>query len=229
MRKTAAIFKKQLKDTIKNKEILIQFLMFPIICLVMTKTVKMPDLPSNMFVVLFSSMYVGMAPLIAMSSIVAEEKSKNTLRVLLMSNVKAVEYLVGVGSCVMFFCLVGSLAMGFIGGYQGKELLTYLLVMLFGVLISIVIGAAIGTISRSEMHATSITVPIMLIFSFLPMISMFNENVLKISRFTFSQQVNTITEQLSKPIEGFTILVFLVNFVIASIIFIAAYRKSRLA
>ena len=63
MRNITVIFQKQIKDTFKNKEVLIQFVMFPIMALIMEKLVKVEELPQNYFVNLFSSMYVGMAPL----------------------------------------------------------------------------------------------------------------------------------------------------------------------
>lgn len=72
------IIKKQLKDTLKNVAVLIQFVMFPILAIIMTQAVRIDDMPPNFFVILFSTMYVGMAPLSSMSSIIAEEKEQNT-------------------------------------------------------------------------------------------------------------------------------------------------------
>ncbi len=44
----------------------------------------MDNMPDNFFVNLFGIMYIGMTPLVCVSSIIAEEKECNTLRVLLM-------------------------------------------------------------------------------------------------------------------------------------------------
>lgn len=85
--KIYAIFNKQLKDTLKNRSVLIQFLMFPIMAIIMQNSVKMQGMPENYFVTLFASMYIAMAPITSMAAIISEEKEKNTLRVLLMSNV----------------------------------------------------------------------------------------------------------------------------------------------
>ena len=93
MNNIAAIFKKQLKDTLKNKTVLIQFVMFPVLTLIMNNAIKMQEMPENFFVNLFATMYIGMAPLTSIASIISEEKEKNTLRVLIMSNVKPYEYL----------------------------------------------------------------------------------------------------------------------------------------
>ena len=88
MRNVGVIIKKQLKDTIKNKTVLIQFIMFPVMTLVMENAIHIKDMPENFFTKLFAVMYMGMAPLTAGASIISEEKEKNTLRVLMMANVK---------------------------------------------------------------------------------------------------------------------------------------------
>ncbi len=227
MRKISAILEKQIKDTLKNKEVLIQFLMFPVMALIMENTIQIPGMPEGFFVKLFSSMYIGMAPLTAMSAVVSEEKEKNTLRVLLMSDVKAGEYLMGIGSYVWFACMIGSLLLAVAGGFKGKELAVYLGIMCVGILISLLAGAAIGIMNRTQMAATSITVPVMMVFSFLPMIGMFNESVKKLADLTYSGQIYMWLQKigdLQLTIKNWAVV--LVNLMIAVICFGLAYRKS---
>ena len=88
MNNIAAVFKKQIKDTFKNKAILIQFVMFPVLTLIMNEAIQIEEMPKNYFVTMFAAMYIGMAPLTSMAAVIAEEKEKNTLRVLMMSNVR---------------------------------------------------------------------------------------------------------------------------------------------
>ena len=63
MRNITVIFLKQLKDTLKNKAVLIQFVMFPLMAVIMENAVKIDNMPEKFFVKLFSVMFVGMAPL----------------------------------------------------------------------------------------------------------------------------------------------------------------------
>ena len=142
-----AIFLKQLKDTFRNKTILIQFLLFPIMALIMESSMNSSDLPERYFVQLFAIMYVGMAPLCSMAAVLAEEKEKNTLRVLLLSNVKPREYLLGVGSYIWLACMLGTVALAWVGEYSGKELVLFLLLMGFGHMVSILFGGIIGILS----------------------------------------------------------------------------------
>lgn len=227
MKHAIAIFKKQVKDTVKNKAVLIQFIMFPIMTLIMNNAIQIDDLPKNFFVLLFASMYIGMAPLTAISSIIAEEKEQNTLRVLLMSNVKPSAYLIGVGSYVWLSCLLGSAVICFAGSYTAKERIFFLLTMAIGILISLLLGAAIGTFSKTQMMATSLMVPTMIFFSFLPMLSLFNETVAKFAKYTYSEQIRLTLSEISDPqLSGGRLLILMANMMLFAGLFLTAYKKT---
>ena len=221
-----AIFLKQLKDTFRNKTILIQFLLFPIMALIMESSMNSSDLPERYFVQLFAIMYVGMAPLCSMAAVLAEEKEKNTLRVLLLSNVKPREYLLGVGSYIWLACMLGTVALAWVGEYSGKELVLFLLLMGFGHMVSILFGGIIGILSKSQMAATSITIPFMMILAFLPMISMFNDKVKLYSQFLYTQQMNNIISNISETVVLPSNLGFiLLNAIIVFFVFLLVYHK----
>ena len=229
MKHIIAILWKQIKDTFKNKEILIQFVMFPVLTLIMEKTITIEGMPEHFFTNLFGVMYVGMAPLTSMASIISEEKEKNTLRALLMSNVKPAEYVIGVGCYIWCICMLGACVIGFAGSYTGSTYGRFVLIMGIGILVSTLIGAAIGTWSRTQMMATSITVPVMLVFSFFPMLSMFNDGIEKVARITYSQQIHSLISQLdSIELGAEPVGVILVNMMIAVLLFVYAYRRSGL-
>lgn len=227
--KVAAVWQKQWKDTVKNKAVLIQFILLPVMAVVMENTVKVPGMANNYFVFLFATMFVGMAPLSAMAAILSEEKEKNTLRVLLQSNVKAQEYLLGTGGYVLTICMLGALVFGLTGKYRGRELVLFMLIMCAGILISLLIGAVVGVFSANQMAATGISLPVMMIFAFLPMLGMFNESIAKVSRFTYSQQVKNLMSDIgSGAAHGESIVILAVNLVIVLLLFLVAYRKSSL-
>lgn len=220
---------KQIKDTLKNKTILIQFVMFPILTLIMENAIEIEGMPEHYFALLFGVMYVGMAPLVSMASIISEEKGNNTLRVLLMSNVKPLEYLLGVGIYIWVICMIGALVIGFAGKYSGTALAGFVLILGIGILVSILVGAAIGTWSKNPMMATSISMPVMMIFSFLPMLSMFNETIGKFAKIIYSQQINLLLEQVEHiQLSWESVVVIGGNMVVASVLFVVAYRRSGL-
>lgn len=224
-----AVFKKQLADTLKNSTVLIQFLMFPVLIVLMNHTVQIEGIPDNFFVSLFSTMYIGMAPLTSMAAIVSEEKEKNTLRVLMMSNVKPVEYLLGVGGYIWLICMSGASVFCLEGKYTGKEAILFMGIMATGIFVSLLIGATIGTLSSNQMNATSITVPVMMIFSFLPMLAMFNEKIEKIAKFIYSEQIIILIRQIKNwnP-DTVSIFVIISNIVVAALLFTFSYYKCGL-
>ena len=229
MRNFIAVFLKQVKETFKNKAIFIQFVMFPGMCIVMENAVVMEDMPEHFFVKLFSVMFAGMAPLVCMSGIIAEEKEKNTLRTLLMCNVKPFEYLAGVGTYVFLVCMAGAGVFGWCGGYTGAELGAFLLIMAVGILLSQLTGAVIGVWSKDQMAATSMMVPVMMVFSFLPMLAMFNESIKRVAEVFYSQQLNILINNLgTAPVEAKSIIVIGANFLVAVGAFCIAFKKKGL-
>ncbi len=227
MNNITAVFKKQIKDTLKNKTVFIQFIMFPLLTLIMSKGVKIDGMPDHFFVHMFSVMYIGMAPLTSIAAIIAEEKEKNTLRVLLMSNVKPYEYLLGIGSYIWLACMMGAYIICAAGDYCMRERFMFMIIMAVGIIASLVIGAAIGIWSRTQMMATSITVPVMMIFSFAPMLSMFNVDVAKFAKFTYSVQISNMVNRLGEwqwRIDNIGIMA--VNMFLFTVLFVLAYKKA---
>lgn len=230
MKHIITIMQKQMKDTLKNKTVLIQFIMFPLLGIIMTKSMQIEGMPENFFVNLFSTMYIGMAPLTSVSAIISEEKEKNTLRVLLMAKVSPMQYLIGIGSYVFLACMFGSVIFSvLLQNVTTSHRIIFLLIMALGIITSIMIGGVIGIISKNQMAATSVTVPVMMIFSFLPMLSIFNDKIAKIAQFTYSEQIRLLINSLQDSgdyIKNITVIV--VNIVIFCLILYRQMRTSAL-
>lgn len=229
MRNAWIIFEKQLKDTLKNKTVLIQFVMFPVLTVIMSNTIHIEGMPANYFVNLFATMFIGMAPLTGMAAIISEEKEKNTLRVLLMSNVKPGEYILGISAYIFLICMAGAVVMGLAGDYEGKRLTAFLGIVAVGIMTSLLMGAAIGAFCENQMRATSLTVPVMMVFSFLPMLAMFNETIAKVARFTYSDQVSLFLSEAIPTLKGETVLVIGANMLVALVCFLYAYKRKVLS
>ena len=140
-------------------------------------------------------MYIGMAPLTSVASIISEEKEKNTLRVLLMANMKPLQYLMGIGVYVWSICMMGAVVMA--TGLPKQDILMYLFIMAIGFMISIFVGACIGIFATNQMSATSLVMPVMMVLSFLPMLALFNEKIEKMARFFFTQQLKLCLNDMS--------------------------------
>ena len=97
--------------------------------------------------------------------------------------------------------------------------------MMTGIILSVLIGAIIGTACKSQMSATSLTVPVMMVLSFLPMLSAFNDTIKKIAAVFYSQQIYLI---ISGADDGGTAKAWgtiLVNLSILTVVFIYVYRR----
>jgi len=230
-RRIEAVFMKQIKDTLKNKTALIQFVLFPLLAFILTETIAKSDefLPDNYFVLLFAIMYVGMVPAINTASIITEEKEKNTLRILMLANVKPLEYLIGVGSYVFIVSSIGAVAFGFIGGYSGAQLGLFIIVLMVGILGSLILGSTIGIFAKNSMSSAGLVLPVSMITAFLPMIASFNETFESVSRFLYTQQINYLIADLS--VANFTFerfIIIFVNVAILTLLFSFAYKKKSL-
>lgn len=229
MKNIKAILYKQLIDTLKNKMVFIQFIMFPAMAVIMENSINLPDMPPHFFVHMFSAMYVGMAPLISISSIISEEKEKNTLRALMMTGVQPWQYVVSVGGYVFLMCIAGTAVFAVLGEYSGEGLAVFISVMLWGIILSEIVGAVIGIYCKNQMSATSLTVPVMMIFSFVPMLSAFNESIRKAGAVLYSQQISEIINGIgSSEVKPVSIAVIGVNFIAGLLLLAAAYRKRGL-
>ncbi len=79
------------------------------------------------------------------------------------------------------------------------------------------------------MAATSLTIPIMMVFSFVPMLSMFNESIKKVAVIFYSQQISDLINGIgTSEVSVSSIIVIAVNFIIALVLFVLAYKKKGL-
>ena len=144
-----------------------------------------------------------------------------------MANVKPWEYLAGVGIYVWTLCMAGAGIMA--TGLPSEQIPFFLGVMAAGFIISIAIGACIGVFSSNQMVATSLFMPVMMVFSFAPMLAMFNDKIEKVARVFYTQQIRLLMNQMSfDGIKKETILVVLINALLGIVLFFAAFKKKGL-
>lgn len=230
MKNSSIIFRKQMKDTGKNIALLIQFVMFPLMAVIMENAIQLENMPEHFFMGMFAVMHIGMAPLNVMTAIISEEKEKNTLRMLLFANIKPTEYLIGIGGYVFSACMIGSVVFDILGGYRGKEFVFFLLIMAAGIIVSMLVGAVIGIWSKSQIAATTISTPVMMVFAFMPMLAMFNDTIAKVADITYSQQIQLLLNGVAAGTspESKSLIVIAVSIMLAVGAFAYTYRKSGL-
>lgn len=221
-----SVFCKQVKDILKNTQVLVLFAVYPVIAYVMSTSMRTEGI---FFASIFGTMHAVFTPLMATASIIAEEKEKNTLRVLILANVKPLEYLLSIGSFVFILTNISSFLFAWLAGFCGTEYICFVLVMMLGSICSMILGAALGVSSRNQMSATAAAMPLAMVFSFLPMLASFNETIKSVSRFTFSQQISNLLK--SPAVNTFTAEPFIIiggNLLIIALLFLFVFRKKGL-
>lgn len=229
MRIIISIWKKQQKETLRNKTILLPFLLFPFIAFIMNQSVHMEGMPKHFFIYLFSIMYITMAPISVIAAILAEEKEHHTFEIMAMAKVNVYQYLTAILSHTLLICMIGAMTFVWMGDFTITEMIRFLFLMGMGCLISLLIGVIIGTWSTSTIMANSLSIPIMMIFSFLPMLAMFNETIQKIARFSYTYIIHTMMLHLDQMTwEPFSLVILILTTSIAVILFVLAYRSAPL-
>lgn len=223
-----AIINKQKKDLFRNPMMIILFIFFPIMSFILTITVAnhVAVLTRTYFPIMFAVIFIGLIPTVCMANIIAEEKEKNTLRVLIMSNIKPVEYLLGVGVHLFVLSVVAMIMFGIIGGFEGMEFIYFIIASMFGCMASIILGAAIGMSSNNQMAANGIAVPIGVITAYFPMIAGFSKPFETVSKYLYTQQINYLLNDLQST--NFTlerVIIISVNIIVLITCFTLIFRK----
>ena len=172
---------------------------------------------------------MAMAPIVSMSAIISEEKEKGTLRALMMSNVRPAAYLLGVGVYDFLCCLIGTMLMSKSCGLDDGPWWRYLCVIMIGLVISIILGAAVGVLAKDQMAATSLSVPVMCLFTFLPMMAQFNGTIAKVAKFFYTQQLYLALEDINNVKIGTEgLIIIAANAIVILAFFVLAFRKEGL-
>ena len=240
MKSFKAIFKKQVKDTLKNMGTLINFIIFPLVAFAMSMIVVtdfegVPTdiaemLAANMpnMVTMMAAIFAGMGLIPAVTGIIAEDIEKKSLQFLHMAGVKPAGYLLGVGGVTFLFSIFTAVAFGVISDFGGRDFWIFVASILSGVAASIVLGATIGILSQNQQGATALAMPIALILGFGPMMAQFNDSVARVLHIFYSQQINIVVDYLTIGTETplwQSFVIMWANIVVLGVLFIVVFRK----
>jgi len=237
MNSVKAVFKKQVKDTYKNMSVLIQFIIYPAVAFAMTALVDVSDMgmPNAIFTTMLASVFVGMALVPGVATIIAEDREKKSLRFLVMAGVKPSVYLLGVGGVTFIASLFPSIAFAFIGGFYGQKFWVFIAVMMSGVTASILLGSTIGIFAKNQQAATGLAMPIAMVLGFGPMIAGFNEQVARWFSPFYTQQLNVVIDNFNTvgDYQSGTSLwqpfaIMWANVVVLAVLFILTFAKKGL-
>ena len=192
-----AIVLKDIKDTLKNIQVLILFFVFPIIGFVMTQSIN----GQSVFLFPYSQLCIRMSGITS-----AEFFASTALFILVLDGISSLPFLVMVSE--------NEIRIG----------LFFSAVIVSGV-ISIVIGMCIGIYSKSASAANGLAVPVGMIFAFIPMLSGFNEALERVSKYLYGQQMSFLIS--GKPWSSETIVICIANFILIVTLYIVLFEKLK--
>ena len=238
MRAVSAIFTKQLNDFPKNISVAFLYVMYPALAAVMSFFIPvegdMEGIGGSFFTMTFAMMFVGSTPMITIANTIAEDNEYKSLRFLVMAGVRPHQYLFGLGAFAMIMSLLPLAAFSLIGSFNLEILMVFVAVALLGCFASIILGGVIGIFSKNVQQCAAIYTPLMLVISFMPFLSQFNETIGNISQVLFTHQVfmifaDTVTtlppEEFSLPT---SMAIIAANVLVFGVLFAVAYKKRGL-
>jgi ABC-2 type transport system permease protein len=173
MRRFQAIVNKEWKDAIKNPQILLM--------------AGLPILMAFLFSKLDNSAATTSTPILMalvmtgafiQAMMVAEEKEKNTLRVLMLSPAKTSEILLGKSILTSIITLLVIVVVIAIADIKLTNIPLISLLTLLQLVMFIALGTIIGLLSRSVQESSFVGLPVLFIFLFGPMFGPLLENEL---------------------------------------------------
>lgn len=203
MRKTSALFSKDLKDSVKNPTMLVCCLM-PLGFIILYKNLMGGNFEGAEQQALFSSMLVTWALLFTATMVssmatvtaIAEEKEKNTLRTLMLANVSAEQIIASRGIVTLLLIGVVNAACYLVIGQPLSDLPAYLAIGILGSVPIVLLSLILGLAARDQMSAGLLSVPI-LILGIAPMFAQLNEDFSKVVPYLPTGGMNTLGTLLS--------------------------------
>ena len=161
----------------------------------------------------------------------AEEKEKNTLRTLMTSSVNGLEFFLGSLIPVVLMSTVVNVLCALIAGFEMglPQWIPYLAITVACSAISAVIGMIFGIFAKTQVSASTITTPALLVLMMIPMFGGFSDILEKISGLLFTGIIFNAIANIDNalPITDLKgILVLAAEFLVSVAVFLALYRKN---
>lgn len=242
IRKIKAIIGMKFQTLLSNTSVMLG----PILALGFVFAIKniMPDIDvnkegisfsTNAFVLSFGIIFnIAIAGISMSSSPLAEEKEKNTLRVLMTSSVNGLEYLIGTLLPPLFILILVNILMIPVSGSSFGEIQfgSYMLMTTVASLISLLIGYIIGILTKNQTQTSLYTMPITLLLTSVPAVKLFKEDLSEILDYTYTGVLtnfaNSIFSETGYQWNLTDISVLFGWFIICLVIFVYAYKKNGL-
>ena len=230
-----ALTKKEFKDFFKNMNVSLMCILPIILVLLfvnMQKTNQSQDYDQFQVLNLGLSINLVFVSTFAISMLIAEEKEKNTLRTLMLSSVRPLEFLIGKAIVILTFSILSNAVIYMIVGLETVYLISYLLWTILVTFIMMLIGGILGLVAKSQMSTSILGLPVIFGFMIIPLFSQVNESFESLSKLLPNYNLNIILIQVINGQGYQNILASLTPIIIWTILalfgFVYTYNKKRI-
>ncbi|WP_413377225.1 ABC transporter permease [Alkalihalobacillus sp. 1P02AB] len=242
LRKVNAIIGMKFQTILSNTGVIVG----PVLAIIFAFAMRhvMPDVDVNeagfvfstgAFVLSFGLIFnIAIAGISMSSSPLAEEKEKNTLRVLMTSSVNGLEYLIGTLIPPLLILMVANIIMIPASGVSFTEvpLASYIIMTTVASLISLLIGYIVGILAKNQAQSALYSMPVTLIFTSVPVIKFLKEDIAYLVDYTYTGVLTNFASDLfahgSYQWNLFDSTVLFGWFIMAAGIFVYAYKRNGL-
>ncbi len=228
MTKVRALLKKDFKDTLKNPQCLLMGLL-PLLFAVLYTNMNFGGeggMPPMMVLMLCTLMNTSLNTLSVMAMMIAEEKEKNTLRTLMLSNVSAGDFLISKTTVAFVITEVINLLIFVLCKTEGLPLGRFLLSSAGASICLLLIGAIIGIVSKNQMATGVLSAPAALLLMLPAIFAEISDTFSTIAKFTPTRAM-VLLMQPEEPVLV-PLLVLVAWTVLAALLFAVIFRKKRL-
>lgn len=182
LKRVGAILMKELQDIRTNANVLVMFLL-PIFIFLIYKQF-MPDYPKSWVLAFSLTMLIGEVAIFVLAMLIAEEKEKRTLEVLMLSPARPLEVFAGKGLLTLLLVVLFTLILVFLSGTGMAGIGPILVGTLLSTVVCIFLGMLVGLLAANQMATGIIALPIILPFILIPFLSTLGDEIVqKISLF----------------------------------------------
>lgn len=226
MRNTIAVFKNQLNEFTADKEQLMMFILFPALAFFQARIMDLDDgVYPYQIVKGIASMFASVVMIMFIPPIIAEHRENGSLRFMVMSGIKPISYLLGIGG---FFIVINMLVAGFfawLGEFRGYSLMNFMLTMFLAVSCSILIGAIIGILSKNRQKAIGLSMPIGFGLAMLPMFGEVLEPIQPFLNILYFERINNMMLEVQTGEFMTDLVIVLANINVLVLIFAGLFKS----
>lgn len=232
LKRVIALLKKELRDLRRNTSI-VYIAVIPLLLTVIWSKLMGDSMPPQTSATMGTLFAVVMMSIYPPAMMIAEEKEKHTLRVLMLSPAKPGEILLSKGLVTLVATLLISVLVIAISGVQVANPVLFAIIVLLGTCSLVLVGFCVGLFAPNQMSTGTIGMPIYLIMLMIPTLSQHNATLRTIAKFIPS---NYIGDGVFMAIKGATLGdarwqmgALALAIAIMAVVFIAAYRHKQLS